>query len=119
MAEALLSGDGSGDDEAWTHSDENLAALIDRLDFWLTQSWAQWTTDPDDPEVRKRRLEQKRDGVKPPPIPIIPPIARRPEAITAAIEQWNTRLSERFAADNQAGKKPGESPIDTLDRILG
>ena len=27
MAEALLAEDVGGDDEAWTHSDENLAAL--------------------------------------------------------------------------------------------
>lgn len=103
----------------WTHADENAALLVDRLDYWLSQMYVSWTADPDDPAVRKKRLEQKRAGIKPAPIPIIPPVASRPKDRTAAIEKWNDLLTEHFATAPEPGKKPGETSIDTLDRLLG
>jgi len=53
--------------------------LLDRDDYWLNSEYAQWTTDPDDPEVKRAREERKRSGVKPPPTPVIAPVALRPK----------------------------------------
>lgn len=50
------------------------------MDYWLSAVYSQWVTDPEDPEVKRARAERKRAGVKPPPRPIIFPVARRPEA---------------------------------------
>ncbi|MBX4168041.1 hypothetical protein K3M35_05090 [Rhodococcus sp. DMU2021] len=51
--------------------------LLDRDDYWLNSEYAQWTTDPNDPEVKRAREERK--NVKPPPHPIIAPVALRPK----------------------------------------
>ncbi len=60
---------------------ENLAMLLDRDDYWLNSEYAQWTTDPDDPEVKAAREQRKRAGIKPPPQPLIAPVALRPDGI--------------------------------------
>lgn len=56
---------------------ENLAMLVDRDDYWLNSEYAQWTADPDDKEAEKERERRKREGIKPPPVPVLPPVGKR------------------------------------------
>lgn len=101
----------------WTHTDENLAMLIDRLDYWLTTEYAGWVTDPDDPEVKRARAERKRSGKKPPPVPIIPPIAKRPPEKAKAVRELADQMRDYY--ENPPVEKPGESKMNALDRLLG
>ncbi len=47
--------------------------FLDRFDYFLRSEYASWITDPDDPEVKAERALRKRQGIKPPPQPLIPP----------------------------------------------
>lgn len=105
------------DDEQWTYTDENLAMLIDRLDYWLEAEYAGWVTDPDDPEVKRARAERKRAGKKPPPVPLIPPVAKRPPEQAEAAKQLVEQMREHF--ENPPVVEPGTSKISALDRLLG
>lgn len=103
----------------WSRTDENLAMLIDRLDYWLTSEYSQWVTDPDDPDVKRRREESERSGVKPPPVPIITPVALRPPEWADAVRKQAESLREYFSTPEVARAQPGESKVDTIDRMLG
>lgn len=79
----------------WTRTDENVAKLVDRIDFWLGALWQEWTTEPDDPEVKAERERRKREGIKPSPAPIIPPVADRPPELHKFLtEQYLRRRAE-------------------------
>lgn len=101
----------------WSHTDENLATLLDTLTYWLGSEYAQWTTDPEDPEVQAAREERKRSGVKPPPVPLVTPVASRPprwaqaardrlEALKAAVEQQKPKKKRMRLADLLAMRRP-------------
>lgn len=77
-------------DEQWTSTDENIARLVDRDDYYLRSMYSQWTHDPDDKEAARERAERKRRGVKPPPEPLVAPVAVRPPK--AATEMWHDYL---------------------------
>lgn len=104
---------------AWSNTEENLAMLVDRLAFWLDQMWGQWTIDPDDPEVKRAREERKRSGQKPPPVPLVPPVAKRPPEQDAAVREQVQALKEHFSAPPATRVNPGETKMDALDRLLG
>lgn len=80
---------------------ENLAMLLDRDDYWLNSEYSQWITDPDDPEVKAAREERKRSGTKPPPLPILAPVALRPKGIA--------EVRRRQYADALDAQKPKSS----------
>lgn len=115
MVEVVLSEDAA----PWTHTDENLAMLIDRLDYWLLSEYGQWTYDPDDPENKLARAERKKSGMKPPPVPILTPVAQRPPRQAAAARELAERMREQYRTPPEAQTQPGESNIDALDRLLG
>ncbi|MCK2199199.1 hypothetical protein [Corynebacterium callunae] len=102
--------------EEWSHTDENLALLVDRLDYWLGTEYAGWVTDPTDPEVKKAREEQKRSGHKPPPVPLIPPVAQRPPKQAKAASEQVQRLREFYESPPA---ESGESKLNALDKLLG
>lgn len=104
-------------ENGWSHTDENLAALVDALSYWLGSEYMGWVTDPDDPEVKAARAARKRNPVKPPPVPIIPPVAQRPPHAQAAALQRLRALREAYQPS--PAPKPGESPIAALDALLG
>lgn len=99
----------------WTYTDENLALLVDRLDYWLTSEYGSWVTDPNDPEVKRKRQERKQAGVKPPPIPIITPVAKRPPEQDQRAREEAKFLQTLF----EKGNSPTESKLDALDKLLG
>lgn len=74
-----------GLEERWSDQDENLAMLVDRLDYWLNSEYRSWVTDPDDPEVKRERARRKREGIKPPADPVIFPVAHRPPHVHAKL----------------------------------
>lgn len=108
---------GEQEEAAWSYTDENLALLVDRLDYWLTSEYVGWVTDPDDPEEKRKREERERSGVKPPPVPIIQPVAKRPPGPAREVAQLVEAMREHYS--KPAVVKPGESDKDALDRILG
>ncbi|MFJ1461840.1 hypothetical protein [Nocardia sp. N2S4-5] len=91
---AALIDDADARDEQAARDSENLAMLVDRIDFLNTFDYVSGTTDPDDPEVKKERMERKRRGLRPPPLPLLPPVALRDPEVTAA-------LVERYRADHK------------------
>lgn len=96
--------------------------LVDRLDYWLNSEYTSWITDPEDPDVKRRRAEQKRAGVKPPPQPVITPVAKRPPAV---IRELAKALQEKVKeVGPEAEQKPSSSgrrygTVKDLRRILG
>jgi hypothetical protein len=72
-----------GDQWDWGHLAANVAQLVDLMSYWLHNEYAQWTADPDEVKRRPKR--------KPPPIPLIPPVAHRPPSVA---EQYLTEFAE-------------------------
>lgn len=83
----------------WGDAEENVAMLVDRLDFLLNAEYASWTTDTDDPELQRERARMKRAGIEPPPFPLLRPVARRPAP-----------LHEALVADYERRRQHYESP---------
>ena len=42
--------------DEWTPTDENIARLVDREDYWLNSEYKSWITDPDDPEAQAEKI---------------------------------------------------------------
>lgn len=82
---------------------ENLAMLVDRKDFSLNGEYVDRITDPNDPEVKAETARRKAAGIKPPPIPVLPPVALRDPEVTEARRAFNTAVLDQF------GKKAPES----------
>lgn len=81
-----------GDDAEWGPDEENRARQLEVQSYSLELDWAEHTTDPNDPEVIRARLEAKRRGERPPPRPIVPPVALRPADV--AERRWQAYLEE-------------------------
>ncbi|WP_233426066.1 hypothetical protein [Corynebacterium silvaticum] len=90
------------DDFEWTKTDENIAHLVDREDFWLNAEYSSWITDADDPEIQSAREHRKQSGMKPPPKPILWPIAERPQRAAAKL---SVRVLGQYQEHEQAQKK--------------
>lgn len=85
----------------WTNTDENLARLVDRLDYELQANYARATTDPNDPDVKREREARRRAGHKPPPLPIIRPVAVRPQALHSLLLEQTQALIEQHEKPKQ------------------
>lgn len=87
--------------DEWTPTDENIARLVDREDYWLNSEYRSWITDPDDPEVQAEKTRQKLLGVKPPGQPQLWPVAVRPPALQRQLVQAATQAAEKIAAPSR------------------
>ncbi|MBF5002217.1 hypothetical protein IRT45_34435 [Nocardia sp. BSTN01] len=96
---AALLTDSAARDTQSARDSENIARLVDRLDYLLNFDYVGGTTDPDDPEVKRDRERRKAAGIKPPPLPILAPIALRDPDVTA-------ELAERARAEHQKYEVP-------------
>lgn len=76
--------------QEWGPHEENTALLLETLTAQLDWGWADRTVDPDDPEVKAERARSK--GIKPPPHPILRPVALRPAAQDEA--RWQSYVQE-------------------------
>ncbi|MEJ6019878.1 hypothetical protein [Corynebacterium sp. H113] len=92
----------------WSLTDENIARLVDREDYWLNSEYSGWTTDPDDPEVKAERERRRRLGVKPPAMPILRPVAARPAHL-------QVQLAEAVAAQLAAAEAPPKKKISIAE----
>lgn len=84
---AVLDPDG---DREWGPHEENTARLYELMRWQGGLEWTDRTVDPD--EARRRAIQAKRSGIKPPAEPLIPPVALRPPGeaerrLTAFIEE--------------------------------
>lgn len=105
-------------DDRWTDTDENLAQLIDLLDYWLSTEYAGWVTDPDDPEVKRRREERRRSGITPPPIPILPIVGHRPPGARSRAQERADTIRKHFETPPPL-EAPDGSKISILNAALG
>lgn len=92
-----------GDLADWSQDAANTADLLDLATYWLNSEYAKWTLDPDDKAAKRERDRRKRDGIKPPPFPIIEPVAARPPSIAAQRRELYEQLMARYG---QNGKPP-------------
>ena len=68
--------------ERWSDQDENLAMLVDRLDYWLNSESRAWITDPDDPAGPPQTRRHQTTG-RPGDLPRRTPSGARPQGIDA------------------------------------
>ena len=86
----------------WTRQDENQAQLLDVMTYWLNAEYAKWTTDPEE----AKELANRGDKPKPPPFPIIEPVALRPPAVqAAAMERYRSQLEKYSPTSNAVEPK--------------
>ena len=99
-----------GDAWDWTHFAANIAELVDIASYWVHVEHARATTDPNDPEVRRRAKQ------KPPPIPLIPPVAHRPESVAARYrDQYELLCRLHGALDEPAPSTGGRQWVSTAE----
>jgi hypothetical protein len=91
-----------GLDNQWGPHEENTARLLEAQSYSLDFTWADRTIDPDSDEAKAARAEAKRR--KPPPHPIVPPVAFRPkkfadERMAEYVEQIGPYVSKQEPKD--------------------
>lgn len=91
--------------------DENLAMLLDRWNFYLDSEYADWITDPNDPDVKRKQKARRDRGVKPPPRPLLFPIALRPPDVAEIHMQHYAQAAELYS-------KPIEDRTLTVAEVL-
>lgn len=78
--------------------------LIDRIDYTLNSAYYDRITDPDDPELKSERARRDALGIKPPPLPLIPPIALRSEQYHKARVAVYEALVDRYKTPDDTGQ---------------
>jgi hypothetical protein len=101
----------------WGPHEENTALLLEAQAYALELKWADRTTDPDDPAVKRERAQAKRAGIKPPSHPLIPPVAHRPDSLAERRLREYLEQIERY----RAGPPPEVKYLSSadFDRELG
>lgn len=108
-----------GDYADWGPHEENTALLLDIQSYELELAWADRTIDPEDREVRRERLEAKRNGIKPPKHPLVPPVARRPHDLAQErLQQYLEQVAEQQTAQ-QPETTAGIVSMSEFNRKLG
>lgn len=93
----------------WSRLADNVARLVDIVDYWIRSEYAKWTADPD--EIRAARRNRR----KPPPFPLIPPVAARPPSLHQQLTDRYDALSSEFNVDTG----PRMVSDEEFDRQLG
>jgi hypothetical protein len=100
--------------------------LIDRIDYTLNSEYYDRITDPDDPELKAERARREALGIKPPPLPLIPPVALRPEQYHWARLAVYEALVEQYRTPDDTGQLTVEQymrlrgiPIDSAPSQVG
>jgi hypothetical protein len=96
-----------GLDDHWGPHEENTARLLEAQSYALEFAYADRTIDPEDPAVKAERARNKKR--KPPPHPIVPPVAFRPKRYA------DERMAEYV---EQIGKYlPKQEPVDPFEQL--
>lgn len=93
--------------QEWGPHEENTALLLETLTAQLDWGWADRTIDPEDPKVKAE--QEKRKKIKPPPHPILRPVACRP--VKQDQERWEAYATEI------AKYVPPEKPQDPFELL--
>lgn len=98
----------------WGHLAENVARLVDIMNAWLTYEYASWTADPD--EVEAQRKARKKSGIKPPPFPLIQPVASRPRSLQERlVDEYVEQAADfRLPVQETGSKLITSDEFDTL-----
>lgn len=104
-----------GDLWDWNHMSANLAELVDLWHFWLQAEYAKWIYDPDDPAVKAEAERRKRQKIKPPPVPLIPPVAHRPASVAEQYQARFDEVSSLYAAPKVAIEVDGKRFVSSAD----
>lgn len=86
--------------------------------FWLDSEYSKWIFDPDSPEAK----EAKREKVKPPAHPIVPPTAHRPASVAEKyLQSYLGELAEHAQKSPRGGIESGKRLVTLaeFDRALG
>ncbi|MGW5387208.1 hypothetical protein [Nocardia sp. NPDC003963] len=110
---AALIDDADARSEQQRMDSENLARILDRLEFLNNFGYISGITDPEDPEVKREQAERERHGIKSPPMPIIAPIALRPPEITAELIERYREAQKPYQIPEKSKPK---SKLDLLNR---
>lgn len=78
--------------------------LIDRIDYTLNSEYYDRITDPDDPKLTAERARRESLGIKPPPIPLIPPVALRPDTFHRARLAVYEALVDQYRTPDDTGQ---------------
>lgn len=110
-----------GDLADWSLGDHNLADLVDVLSAYLQYEYSRWTTDPEDPEFQREQKQRRAAGIKPPPTPLIPPVAARPARLADVRQAAYERLAASFhsPAPDRAPAAGELMSLDAWDAALG
>jgi hypothetical protein len=113
--ESQLAREELGDMADWGHMPENLARLVDLMTAWLNYEYANWTADPD--QVEEERLKRKRAKMRPPPFPLIQPVASRPASLHEELEeQYAEEAVQHQLPEVEAGPRMVDS--DEFDAMI-
>lgn len=108
-----------GDYAEWGPHEENTALLLDIRSYELELAWADRTMDPDDRDARRERLEAKRNGIRPPKHPLVPPVARRPEDLAEAhLKAYLEKVAEQ-QVKQQPVKTSGLVSMSEFNKAMG
>lgn len=100
-----------GDRIDWGHLAANVAELVDLMNYQVNADYQQWVTDPDDPAVKADRDYRKKNKIKPPPVPLVPPVAFRPGSVAAEYREAFAELVAKY--------EPTRTPLDGLPTAPG
>lgn len=92
----------------WGDLAENVARLVDLLDFYITHQYAQWTADPD--EVAAARRSRR----KPPPFPLIRPVAARPPSLHERLAESHAARASEYLVDPLAPRMVSDDEFDAI-----
>lgn len=98
-----------GDLADWSKLAENVARLVDLTEYWLRSEYAKWTADED--EIKAARRNRR----KPPPFPLVPPVAERPPSIQERLDAQYEAISSEFNVD----RSPRLVSDEEFDHLLG
>ncbi len=77
----------------WSRIADNVARLVDLMEYWLRAEYAKWTADED--EIRQARRNRR----KPPPFPLVPPVASRPPSLHQRLVDAYDVIASEFTED--------------------
>ncbi len=97
-----------GLDDYWGPHEENTARLLEAQSYSLEWGWADRTIDPEDPAVKAERARMRKR--KPPPHPIVPPVAFRPKKFA------DERMGE-YVAEIQKYAPAQQEPVDPFEQL--
>ena len=96
-------------EDHWGPHEENTARLLEAQSYALEFEYADRTIDPDDPAVKAERAKNKRR--KPPPHPIVPPVAFRPKKYA------DERMAEYVEQISKYAPKSDTKPVDPFEQL--